>query len=224
MELQAVLTGDGTPTLYAPQFGQHYHSVHGALRESEHVFIEAGLREVMRQGVEEITLFEMGFGTGLNAWLTEQHGGEARIRYLAAEAYPAPAALLRSLDYPGRAGRPEAAGAYEAMINAPWNAETQISPRFRLHKLQGRIEDMRLGEALVDLVYFDAFAPEAQPELWTESLFARLRQAMKPGGIWVSYCAKGSVRRALQAAGFQAERLPGPPGKREMLRARKLAR
>jgi tRNA U34 5-methylaminomethyl-2-thiouridine-forming methyltransferase MnmC len=220
LELQAVLTGDGSPTLYAPQFGQHYHSVHGALQESEHVFIEAGLRALLREGLQEITLFEMGFGTGLNAWLTAQEETAANIRYLAVEAYPAPAELLRSLDYPGRSGREAAASLYEALISAPWNAEMQVLPRFRLHKLQGRIEDIRLGEAL-DLVYFDAFAPESQPELWTEGLFSRLWQAMKPGGIWVSYCAKGTVRRALQAAGFEAERLPGPPGKREMLRARK---
>ncbi|MDX2285287.1 MAG: tRNA (5-methylaminomethyl-2-thiouridine)(34)-methyltransferase MnmD [Bacteroidia bacterium] len=212
--IEAVRTADGSMTLYAPAFGEHYHSIHGALQESQHVFMQAGWQQVQ---ADPVSVFEMGFGTGLNALLTLLAAGGRTVQYTAVEAFPLAGDQWRSLNYAGLLGPAGAAG-LEALHQAPWGQATEIRPGFTLHKAACRLEDFEPA-AQFDLVYYDAFAPGSQPELWTEAVMARIAAWMRPGACFVTYCAKGSVRRALLAAGLQAERLPGPPGKREMLRA-----
>jgi tRNA U34 5-methylaminomethyl-2-thiouridine-forming methyltransferase MnmC len=209
---EAVRTADGSMTLYAPAFGEHYHSIHGALQESQHVFIGAGWQQ-MPEG--PVSVFEMGFGTGLNALLTLLAAGGRAVRYTAVEAFPLAEDQWRRLNYADLLG---GAAAFAALHAAPWGWPVEIRPGFTLHKAACRLEEFE-PELPFGLVYYDAFAPGSQPELWTEAALARVAGWMNPGACFVTYCAKGSVRRALLAAGLQAERLPGPPGKREMLRA-----
>lgn len=213
------LTGDGSATLFSERFGQHYHSIHGAIQESQHVFLQAGFM-ALPPGQEPLYVFEMGLGTGLNAWLTWLSMTDQPIHYTAVEAYPLLPESWQQLNYhdllAGEIGKQR----FIQLHQAPWNQPLELSPGFTLQKIKGTLEAFE-PEQSFDLVYWDAFAPESQPELWTEEVFARVLQWMQPGGRWVSYSAKGAVRRALQAVGFEVERLPGPPRKREMLRARK---
>ena len=218
-------TADGSYTLYVPELDEHYHSVKGALTESQHIFIEMGLKH---SPVPEPRILEIGLGTGLNAFLTLLPAEESRrkVHYTGIERYPLAEETLRQLDYPRLIGQEHEAD-YYAIHRAPWNTETDLSPWFTLHKVEGdftRFFGPTTEEPATryDIIYFDAFAPEKQPEMWEQSLFDRLYQALNPGGILTTYCAKGIVRRMLQAAGFTVERLPGPPGgKREILRANK---
>lgn len=215
-ELQ--LTADGSHTLYVPALEEHYHSVNGAVQESRHVFIEAGLHQLHQ---ERITVFEVGFGTGLNAFLTLLDAGEQGIKvlYRAVERYPLPFDMIRRLNY-GDIVAPGNDASFLSLHEAEWERDVPLSDGFVLHKMQGDLNRCEFPPG-IDLVYFDAFAPDKQPEVWNQPLFERLYEAMAPEGILTTYCAKGSVRRMMQAAGFKVERIPGPPGKREMLRARK---
>lgn len=212
-------TADGSNTLYVPLLNEHYHSVKGALTESEHIFIGMGLKhcEAPRPQVLEI-----GFGTGLNAFLTliEAEDTQKDIRFTTLERYPVAEDMLKALSYPERIC-PERRAEFYALHTAPWEEDVVISPHFTLHK---QLCDFTLYQAdrKFDVIYFDAFAPEKQPEMWTPALFRSLFAGLNPKGILVTYCAKGVVRRMLQDSGFIVERLPGPPGgKREILRATK---
>lgn len=206
-----IVTGDGSYTLEVKS-GVTYHSRFGAVQESRHIFIDAGLR--MAHG-SPLRIFEMGFGTGLNAMLTLL---EARpIHYETVETEPLQWA--QELNFCEVLGRPDCRPAFERLHDAEWEHAVEITPEFQLFKSRQDIRGYRLREP-ADLVYYDAFDPVVQPELWTEELFAGLFGQLAPGAILVTYCCKGAVRRALQAAGFQTEKLPGPPGKREFLRAR----
>ncbi len=218
-EVEIELTRDGSATLYTARFDQHYHSIHGAIQESRHVFIEAGLNS-MNRPVEGLRILEMGLGTGLNVLLTSLMDTAHPIEYHALEAYPLTEGQWSSLNYHDQLDQVEAAFQLQAIHQGPWERVYEIRPGFSLCKFAQRLEDF-VPKARYHLVYWDAFAPEAQPELWTEAVWERVFSWMEPGGVWVSYCAKGVVRRGLQSAGFMVERLPGPPGKREMLRARK---
>lgn len=208
------ITRDGSSTLYSAQFDQHYHSVHGAVQESQHVFLDKGLAEC--QQTTPIRILEMGFGTGLNALMTAMQA-PMPVHYLSLEAYPISPEALTELNY-GQLLQVETL--FEGIHAAAWNTSVEITPDFTLEKRLGLLEDFE-GTAEIDLVYWDAFAPGAQPELWTEEVFRSVLGWMNPGGILTTYCAKGDVRRAMIAAGFQVEKVPGPPGKREMLRARR---
>jgi tRNA U34 5-methylaminomethyl-2-thiouridine-forming methyltransferase MnmC len=221
MERHLIETGDGSHSLYVPALDEHYHSIHGALQESRHVFLEAGLMAMASQG-PTIRILEIGFGTGLNAILTAARALESglRIDYLTVEAHPLSKEEFLALNYATRIGGPDTEALWKAMHEAPWEASIAIHPQFQLQKWHRRLEELDPVEA-VDLIYFDAFAPEKQPELWTDAVFAQMFAACKAGGILVTYCAKGAVRRSMQAAGFVVERIPGPPGKREMMRARR---
>lgn len=212
------ITLDGSSTLYAPQYNQHYHSVHGALNESMHVFIQAGLKAVPPE-VSELHILEVGFGTGLNALLTYYHAGDRPCYYTGIDTTPVPLEVCRSLNYPQLLGKDDAPTVYERLCAAPWNEQVKLHERFFLHKQQCRLQDFE-SSTTYNLIYFDAFAPNAQPELWTTEIFSRLFRMCVPGAILTTYSAKGDVRRSLMAAGFEVEKLPGPPGKREMLRAR----
>lgn len=211
-------TADGSPTLYLAALDQHYHSIHGAQQESEHVFLKTGLHSLPAQS--RIDLLEVGFGTGLNALLTARYAQQQGqfIHYTALEKYPLSPATWQTLSYP-RAGP---AAWLQALHQAPWSENYALHRFFQLHKQEGDLRTTVFPPALFDLVYFDAFAPEAQPDLWTEKIFSALYASLRPGGVLVTYCVKGSVRRALRAAGFAVEKKPGPPGKREITRAEKL--
>ena len=216
-ELQ--VTSDGSHTLYMPDMDEHYHSVNGAIQESEHVFIEAGFHRLPKK---EIRVLEIGFGTGLNAFLTllDSMQADRHITYYSMELYPLDIALVQNLNY----GKVLCAGEedlFMALHEAPWNQSASITPNFTLHKMKGDCNQAELPEE-IDLVYFDAFAPDKQPEMWNQELFNKLYFRMNEGGILTTYCAKGAVRRTMKESGFSVERIPGPPGKREMLRATKL--
>lgn len=215
-------TADGSSTLFLPEMNEHYHSVNGAIQESRHIFINAGLRQIEKR---DLRIMEIGFGTGLNAFLTllEAEAVEGRrVDYHSVELYPLDMELIRSLNYAEMVA-PEKSDLFMAMHKAAWNEPVELTPRFTLHKIEGDSNTCALPSA-VDLIYFDAFAPDKQPEMWNPEIFSKLYAHTAQGGLIVTYCAKGEVRRRMQAAGFSMERLPGPPGKRHMLlgRARRL--
>ncbi len=215
-----ILTTDGSHTVSLPDRDVTYHSKHGAIQESRHVFIQAGLQAAFEQfpDARPLSVFEMGFGTGLNALLTAQEAAATGrlILYTAVEAFPLPPAVWRSLNYTDVLGD---GPLFREMHRAHWGVPAALTPQFTICKLHNRLERAPLPDGL-HLIYFDAFAPEDDPTLWTEAIFRRLLKALTPGGILVTYCSKGDVRRALEAAGFTVEKLAGPPGKREMVRAR----
>lgn len=217
--IQIEQTADGSQTLFVPELNEHYHSVKGALAESEHIFIQMGLKH---SSVEAPHVLEIGFGTGLNAFLTllTADTDQRNIHYTTLERYPVTPALIEQLTYPELIC-PERKDDFQALHQAAWNTDVQLTPYFTLHKVETDFTSYTFP-ATYDVIYFDAFAPEKQPEMWTQSLFDTLCQQLNPQGILTTYCAKGAVRRMLQAAGFTVERLPGPPGgKREILRATK---
>ncbi|WP_375416827.1 tRNA (5-methylaminomethyl-2-thiouridine)(34)-methyltransferase MnmD [uncultured Hymenobacter sp.] len=220
------LTGDGSSTLFVPALNEHYHSTHGARQESRHVFIGAGLLVRLAAGLGQpgrppLRLLEIGLGTGLNALLTLQaaQAAGAAVAYDALETYSLPPAVVARL-LPEWAAQPGAAGGwFGALHAAPWGEPCPLAPDFFLTKLAQPVQDAALPAGYYDLLYFDAFAPAKQPELWTEAVFTKLYAAAAPGAVLVSYCAQGQFRRNLRAAGWLVEKLPGPPGKREMTRA-----
>lgn len=208
-------TADGSSTIYLPGIDEHYHSVKGALTESMHIFINCGLRHCCK---DSVSVFEVGFGTGLNAALTALNTDGRAIAYHSVERYPLSESEAEA--YSGTFDGP-VASMMRKMASATWDTPVSITPSFTLHKILGDAATVKLPEN-IDVVYFDAFAPEKQPEMWSETIFRRLYNAMSDEAVLVTYCAKGSVRRMLQSVGFTVERLPGPPGgKREILRAAK---
>ena len=212
-------TADGSYTLYVPELDEHYHSVKGALTESQHIFIDMGLKH---SSIDSPHILEIGLGTGLNCILTllEAEKSQRHVHYTGIERYPLNEEIIRKLDYPSIIGNKHEEK-YLAIHQTPWEEDIQLSPWFTLHKIE-RDFTHHTFEKKYDIIYFDAFAPEKQPEMWEQSLFDNLYNVLNEGGILTTYCAKGVVRRMLQTAGFKVERLPGPPGgKREILRATK---
>ncbi|MEL6843637.1 MAG: tRNA (5-methylaminomethyl-2-thiouridine)(34)-methyltransferase MnmD [Bacteroidota bacterium] len=216
-EIKHIITNDGSSTLYSPQYDEHYHSVHGAIQESMHVFIRMGLDGLAPER-KDIRILEMGFGTGLNALLSLLYRKDRRVHYTGIEAIPVEAEIAEGLNYADKLGESALKTPFMALHNAPWEEETEIVPGFLLQKYHIKLEEF-IPQGSYDLIYFDAFAPNSQPELWTEQMMQRMYEMTTAGGIFVTYSAKSSVRRGLQAAGYTVEKLPGPPGKREMLRA-----
>lgn len=215
MKREIRTTRDGTKTLYVAHWDEFYHSVHGAHQESMHVFIKSGLD---RCDADSIRILEFGLGTGLNAWLTAIHSTK-RIQYTALEAFPLQEEEWTALDYPSL--YPEHASLFREIHHAPWGVFHSIATHFTIKKLVSDIRTWTPGELQFDLIFYDAFAPSAQPELWTTEVFSHCLNALVPGGRLVTYCAKGDVKRNMKAAGFQVKALPGPPGKREMTQATK---
>ena len=212
-------TADGSYTLYVPELDEHYHSVKGALTESQHIFIDMGLKH---STVPSPRILEIGLGTGLNCFLTllTAEETERHIHYTGIERYPLDMETISKLDYPSLIHKGHETD-YFAIHQTPWEKDVELSPWFTLHKLKGDFTCYTFDKGY-DIIYFDAFAPEKQPEMWEQSLFDKLYHVLNEGGILTTYCAKGVVRRMLQTAGFKVERLPGPPGgKREILRATK---
>lgn len=211
------ITADGSATIYVPHLDEHYHSVKGALTESLHIFRNCAFL-YHSPSSQPLRVLEIGFGTGLNAVVTAMATTKDRkAHYISLELYPVEAQLIEKLNY----GEMIDNDLLMALHQAQWNAPQVISPTFTLEKLQCDFTQCSLPHD-IDVVYFDAFAPEKQPEMWDESLFKRIYDAMSNGGILTTYCAKGEIRRRLQRVGFIVERLAGPPGgKREILRATK---
>ncbi len=219
MHIELLLTADGSHTLLVPGTDMTYHSKHGAIQESVHVFINAGLHYAMQQK-NSLKVFEMGFGTGLNALLTylETHLHDIRIEYHTVETSPIDSKMVSLLNYPEQLDNATLAEPLKAMHHAPFEEALALSPAFLFTKFNNCITVFK-APAKYDIIYFDAFAPNAQPGLWTQEVFEMIKSMMEPGGCLVTYCSKGDVRRALLAAGFTVSKLPGPPGKREMIRA-----
>jgi tRNA U34 5-methylaminomethyl-2-thiouridine-forming methyltransferase MnmC len=213
-----VITKDGSHSIYVQKLDEHYHSVNGAITESKHVFIEAGLKQLKKR---HISILEMGFGTGLNALLTlaETNESNTSIYYTGIEKYPLDRTIIESLNYESIID-PSWKGMLKLIHDSPWHQEVLIRPDFILEKLQCDMYEMEQVDKF-DLVYFDAFAPQKQPELWTEDLFRQIFLSMRSQSIMTTYSSKGLVRRNLKSAGFCVEKIPGPPGKREMTRAYK---
>ncbi len=213
---QTFITDDGSATLFNAQVGEHYHSTFGAIGESKHIFIEAGLKPYL--GQSKISIFEVGFGTGLNALLSCKAGAENQIaiHYTAIELFPVSLEVATSLNYCALLKADQSV--FLKMHSAP-EFDDFVSPQFYLKKMQRSFVGLQLQPDIFDVIYFDAFSPEAQPEMWTVEGFSVLFNALKKGGVLVTYSCKGTVKRALKQAGFLIEKLPGPPGKREFLRA-----
>ncbi|MBL4755390.1 MAG: tRNA (5-methylaminomethyl-2-thiouridine)(34)-methyltransferase MnmD [Flavobacteriales bacterium] len=214
-----IVTEDGSHTLFSEQFGEHYHSLHGAIQESRHIFIEAGLKQ---HRAIDLNILEIGFGTGLNALLSyiEALKSDKAIRYTSLELYPLSIQDIEQINYGDVLGHENE---FLELHEASWGKWIEINATFKLHKLKLDILTCELVDKY-DLIFFDAFSPEIQPELWTESIFDKIARVCNPGAILTTYSVKGAVRRALQKVGFEVERIPGPPGKREIMRATMLER
>lgn len=221
MKRYLVKTKDYSHTLFVPELDEHYHSIHGALQESLHVFIEAGLKS--KSQLSEISILEIGFGTGLNALLSllEAQKLGLKINYYGIEKYPLTSEEWQTLKYADVLNSPSAQASFELLHQAEWNNWINLSDNFDLFKDGGDLRAFKAKENAFDLVYFDAFAPSAQDYLWSIEVFKNIYNSLRQEGSLVTYCAKGWVRRNMQAAGFRVEKLPGPPGKREMVRAHK---
>jgi tRNA U34 5-methylaminomethyl-2-thiouridine-forming methyltransferase MnmC len=217
LKRQIIITEDGSSTIYLPTLNEHYHSKFGAIQESKHVFIKKGLSLFSNR---HISVLEIGFGTGLNAMLTflEANALKLNIHYVGIEAYPITMEELGGLNYISALKAEKHEAIFNEMHRCNWEVKNDISTEFSLTKRQQLFEEINDVNSF-DLIYFDAFGAQVQPELWTEVSFKKMFKAMKNEGVLVTYSAKGSVRRAMQSAGFKVERLEGPPGKREMLRA-----
>lgn len=215
MRRTIIQTADGSKTVAIENERETYHSRHGAVQESKHVFITNGVA-ALAKGRQSIRILEVGFGTGLNALLTYRFAIRQRteVDYLGLEPHPLTVAERRALDYATN----EELALFEAMHEVG-ELPQAIAPTFTLRRAQKGLLEAVLPESSIDLIYYDAFGPKTQPELWTLACFERCLSALTAGGALVTYCAKGQVRRDLLSVGFEVERLPGPPGKREMLRA-----
>jgi tRNA U34 5-methylaminomethyl-2-thiouridine-forming methyltransferase MnmC len=219
MKPEIITTLDGSHTLYISEMDEHYHSTNGAIDESLHVFVRAGFDYCLKT---EPIVFEVGFGTGLNALLTALRSEEKRIRttYITIEKYPLDDSVLSALNYPAIAGG-KADTLFSSIHQGSWNEMVTITEWFKILKIEA---DLCTYEPSVkaDIIYFDAFAPSKQPEMWIPDVIQKIARLVSRGGIFVTYSAKGEVRRMLQSNGFRVELLPGAKGKREMIRAVRL--
>ena len=217
MELQ--LTADGSHTLYVPEIEEHYHSVNGAIQEALHVYIEAGLNQCKKQ---IINVLEFGFGAGLNAFLTliEVEKRNLKVNYTTIEKYPLPIFVANQLNY-SKGFSEKIQTCFAKIHSCEWENFVNISDNFQIKKVQTGFFDFKF-EDKYDVIFYDAFAPDKQSDVWSQDIFNKIFEHTNPEGILTTYCAKGNIRRMMQTAGFLVERIPGPPGKREMLRARKL--
>lgn len=216
------LTNDGSHSVFSETYGVSYHSRYGAVTESAHVFIAAGLRykAVVQR---EIAILETGFGTGLNAFMSwlEAERRNLQLLYVGLETAPITTEEAQVLNYAELLGVPERSGDFQALHQYTWGMEHTLSEQFQFRKEKIAIEAFEATDTF-DVIYFDAFAPQAQPELWTAEVFARMYQALRTDGVLVTYCAQGAFKRTLKQVGFHVERLQGPPGKREMTRATRM--
>lgn len=226
MKREIIFTTDGSHSIAIPALGVTYHSSHGALQESMHVFIEAGLRYTNKRDKQffPVSILEMGFGTGLNALLTliEAEKSQQIIYYETIELHPLEASIFDSLNYCEHLQRPDLNAFFKLMHTCNWNTIIEITPWFNFKKIQTSLADFSTSKSF-NLIYFDAFAPDIQPELWTADAFKKLYRLMNVNAVLTTYCSKSIVRKAMAEAGLKVEKIPGPPHKREMVRAVKPA-
>lgn len=217
MKKKIIITSDGSSSIFIPELNETYHSKHGAIQEAYHVFIHNGLDLFANQST--INILEIGFGTGLNCFITylESVKRNLKIKYDGVEAYPLEAEDVSQLNYVQELKATDESNVFEKMHSISWDKDQIITKDFYLNKRKQLFKDID-DENRFDLIYFDAFGANIQPELWTEEVFEKMYISLKNKGVLVTYSAKGSVRRGMQKVGFKVERLPGPPGKREMLR------
>lgn len=213
------MTSDGSHTLFVTEMDEHYHSVHGAIQESNFIFITSGLNYSKNDNVR---IFEVGFGTGLNAFLTciNVIGQNKEIIYTTIDINPLPHSIIGSLNYKDLV-KSEGRQIFESIHSCVWNKPVKISDNFTLCKMKGDITRDKIN-GNYNLIYFDAFGPDKQPEMWSDDIFRKIAKVTEEGGILVTYSAKGIVKRILCKNGFEVSLLPGPPGKRQIIRAVKI--
>jgi len=218
LKRKIITTEDGSHTLFIPELNENYHSIHGAEQESKHVFIEAGFKPFAK--ADKINILEIGFGTGLNTLLTfcESKKNNIEIFYTSIEKYPLTDKEVSKLNYGTKNEKRKEI--FTLLHKVEWESFVKISNNFNLKKIKTDLKDFIINNKF-DLIYFDAFAPDIQSDLWSVTIFEKMYSCLNSGGCLTTYSAKGQVRRNMQEAGFTVERLPGPPGKREMLRALK---
>ena len=218
MKKELCITKDGSPTIYVPQLDESYHSMHGSIQEANHVFINNGLKYFKDN--KQLRVLEIGFGTGLNALLAAKyaHDNQLMIQYVGLEAYALDKALWQQISY---AKTSHEKSWYFNMMSSPWEEESAIHPYFKILKNEIKVQQWETQERF-DVVFYDAFGPRAQPEMWQYALFEQLFGLLDDGGILVTYCAQGEFKRNLRDIGYKVESLPGPIGKREMTRAIKI--
>jgi len=214
MNREIRITDDGSSTLYVPKLGEHYHSHFGAIQESKHIFIESALSQISDKS---INILEFGFGTGLNALLSCNYAVENNksINYLGVEKYPLNQTEYSILNFDNKQGNK----CLQSLHKIEWESEELINQNFDLTKVKSDFRNICLKPDVYDVVFFDAFAPDVQPHLWSKEIFEKVFLAMKKGGIMTTYTVKGVVRRTMKEVGFRVEKIPGPPGKREITRA-----
>lgn len=219
MEREIIKTLDGSTTIYLKEWDECYHSKHGAIQEAKHVFIKNGLSLF---DDKPVSILEIGFGTGLNAFITflETNAKHQKINYVGVEAYPVAANEVLEMNYVTELGALEFDNIFEKMHKSAWDKKTEISADFWLTKRKQFFDEIDDFE-IFDLIYFDAFGYRVQPELWSTEIFQKMYNSLKPNGVLVTYAARGVVKRSMISVGFTVEKLAGPPGKREMFRATK---
>ena len=221
MKKEIIISKDGSHTLNVPELNETYHSIHGALTESRHVFIKMGI-DKLPNVKNEINVFEVGFGTGLNAMTTlewlESHP-KKKIRYHSIEAFPVDLDIIEKLNYGSLFNFNNSQSFYTNIHEVRWDQNIKISSQFELQKIHKKMGDNELHKDYYDCIYFDAFAPNKQGEMWEMSIIEKCYKALVVGGRFVTYCAKGQLKRDLKAIGFEVEMVAGPPGKREMTTA-----
>lgn len=220
-ERRLIETQDGSHSLYVPELNETYHSFHGAMQESQHVFIRMGLHYFLdRSRANQVKILEVGFGTGLNALLTFKDLTKKKIKtwYDTIEPFPVPTEILNKLNYVELVDFEGAQNAYNVMHESEWETKIQLSEGYLFTKMQQTLQEVDLQSNHYDLVFFDAFAPSKQPELWALPQLQKVVNSMKQGGVFVTYCAQGQFKRDIREAGLNIETLPGPPGKKEMIR------
>ncbi|MDA3879181.1 MAG: tRNA (5-methylaminomethyl-2-thiouridine)(34)-methyltransferase MnmD [Prolixibacteraceae bacterium] len=218
MKRHIIKTEDGSHSFYVPELDEHFHSTHGAIQESQHVFIQSGLKQIKK---ETINIFEVGFGTGLNTLLTiiESDKTNQNINYYSIEKYPLTNTEYTQLNYSKLTGF-NCNPTFLSMHDCEWGKTIKLTTNFLFTKIRGDINAYQFTECpLFDLIYYDAFAPNKQNGVWDKAIFELIYKHCAPGAVLVTYCARGEVRRTLQSVGFKTEKVAGPPGKREMLRA-----
>lgn len=221
--MKIISTADGSKTIYNETLNEHYHSIFGAVQESKHVFIESGFKNVAKS-FNHFNILEVGFGTGLNALLTyfESESSGTKINYIGVDPFMLSEKIASELNYDEFINKKEAKEIFYKIHSSANNYPFYISDNFIINKLSEKIQDISFKPQSFGLVYFDAFSPEVQPEMWTKDIFYNIYNAMITNSILVTYCVKGKVKTILKEVGFDIEKIPGPKGKREILRAVKI--
>lgn len=218
--IRIIETEDGSQSLYNEALNETYHSTHGALTESQYVFIKQGLDLFVERGETEVDIFEVGFGTGLNALLIQeyaQRNPQLTLNFTTLEPFPLSDALIEDLSY-DKLIAGVSNDDFRALHNCDWEAPIKLLTNFSLTKHRTTLKDFETSSSF-DLIFFDAFAPSKQPEMWEMALLSKISALMNDDGVFVTYCARGQLKRDLADLGLTVETLPGPPGKKEMVRA-----